>query len=98
MRKRRQPELISANIIQLDPIDCGSTVGYRIVKGRTLWAEIDLADCNRKIQWSFYSNNPKQGLAKIDIAIEFLTEFRTAWSTAVKTRAPRPRRKKVTNG
>lgn len=95
MRRRPQPELISANIIQLDPVDCGSTVGYKIVKGRDLWAEVDLSDCNRKIQWSFYSKNSKHGLAKIDRAIEILTKFRAEWQTAVRRRARRARKQKA---
>lgn len=92
-RKRSQPELLAASIIQLDPVDCGSTVGYKIVKGRDLWAEVDLSDCNRKIQWSFYSRNAEAGIVKIDKAIEILTKFRTDWAAAVETRVSRQRRK-----
>jgi hypothetical protein len=92
MRRKRTAVLVAANIVQLDPVDCGSTVGYKIVRGRNLWAELDLSDCNRKIQWSFYSID---GLGKIDRAIEMLTKFRTDWASAIK-KVPRKRRRKTT--
>lgn len=88
----RPKELIANNIIQLDPVDCGSTVGYKIVNGRNLWAEIDLSDCVRKIQWSFYA---KDGLGKIDRAIAILSKFRADWEHAITTKSPRPHRKKA---
>lgn len=93
--KKRKNKLIASNVGFIAPLTCGSTVGYKIVEGsRQTWAEVDLTDCNRKIQWSFSTSI--EGVEKIDKAIALLTEFRAAWVEAVANRPkPRTRRKKV---
>lgn len=81
------------NVVAIDPTDCGSTVAYSITGRckRGLSATVDLADCNRKIQWYFYGND-ESGTEKIDAAIAMLEEFRAAWIAA---RAPKRVTKKV---
>lgn len=71
-------ELLDANIKYIDPLDCGSTVGYRIfLKGNQgegkVSAEVDIADCGRTVSWSFYGDDIME---KIDNALELLTSFR----------------------
>lgn len=72
-------------IVMIDPTDCGSTVGYSIVRrvSRGTSATIDLADCNRKIQW-YFSARDASPTAKIDAAITLLQEFRAAWLKALR--------------
>lgn len=89
-------KLIAANIGFIDPVSAGSTVGYKIVEGsRATWAEVDLTDCNRKINWSFYASN-SDDVAKIDRAIAMLTEFRDKWAEVVAKPRPVKRRRKKT--
>ena len=85
MRKR---ELIAANIAQLDPLDCGSTISYSIRRGKYgICAEISLSDCNRMINWYFDRHS---GPHKIEAALSVLTEFQEKYNAALKLR----RRKK----
>jgi hypothetical protein len=86
-------KLIASEIAYLDPLDCGSTVGYAINKGRHgLHGNIDLSDCNRHITW--YFGNNKSSLNKIDKAVELLTNFKNEFAKAQKvTRVRRPRKK-----
>jgi hypothetical protein len=88
MTARITRKLIASEITYLSPLDCGSTIGYSITKGRRgLHGNIDLSDCNRHITWSFYKNN---GISKIDKAIELLTNFKNEFAKAQKTfRKPR---------
>lgn len=70
--------LLHVDIKYIDPLDCGSTVGYRIfLKGaegkEQVSADVELADCGRTINWGFYGNNQME---KLDNAIEILTSFR----------------------
>lgn len=51
---RRTRKLVKADIRQIDPLNCGSTIGYSIIEGRRgIYADMDLTDCNRKITWNF---------------------------------------------
>ena len=85
MRKR---ELIAANIAQLDPLDCSSTISYSIRRGKYgIRAEISLSDCNRMISWYFGHSS---GTHKIAAALAVLTEFQEKYNAALKLR----RRKK----
>lgn len=79
------------NHVYLDPSECGSEVGYYITTsdytdkktGKTEYsinATVSLADCNRKIDWSFHS----EAVDKIDEAIAMLQEFRKKYLTAKK--------------
>lgn len=65
----------------IDPLNCNSTVSYKISTDSyaRLSAEVELADCNRKINW--YFDGDKSGVAKMDAAIAMLKRFRTALAT-----------------
>lgn len=70
------------NNVFIDPESCGSSVGYYIVVNEytptgkptkySVQAEVVLADCGHKIDWSFGDG----ALDKIDVAIAMLQEFR----------------------
>jgi len=82
---KRTRELLASDIALIDPLDCGSSVGYVITKSRHgLSAEIELTDCNRKIQWYFSSD--VGAVAKIDKAINLLENFRAAFIKARRGR------------
>ena len=79
------------NHVYLDPEDCGSEVGYYISTseytdkktGKTTYslsATVSLADCNRKIDWSF----GERKVEKIDAAISMLQEFRKKYIATEK--------------
>jgi len=73
--------LYASEISYLDPLDCGSTVGYTVRRGRRgVTGEVDLSDCNRKIEW-YFSSAP-DSIKKIDKAIEILQRFREEFSKA----------------
>jgi hypothetical protein len=83
MRKRK---LIASDIILLDPLDCGSTVGYTVRRGRHgVDGDISLSDCNRKIEWFF--SNDSGSVEKIDRAIRILQGFRAAFIKATRRKA-----------
>jgi hypothetical protein len=89
---RRKLEALGSRIEYIDPADCGSTIGFSIVRGRRLSATIDLADCTHKIQWYFYGT--EDGVSKIDRAISVLEDFRVQWlAVCAKVRKPRPKRR-----
>ena len=69
----------TSNIIYIDPEECSSTIGYTIKADTYFEANIDLADCNHKIAWSFSDDT---GVEKVDLAIEILLEFRSAYTKA----------------
>lgn len=80
--------VLANDIIMLDPADCGSTVAYTIVRDRLgVSSTVELADCNRKIEW-YFSHRNADAVIKIDRAIKLLTDFRAA---LVKAR-PRARK------
>jgi hypothetical protein len=87
MRIRRK--VLASEIHYLDPADCGSTIGYAVVKGRRLSASVTLSDCNRQIEWWFGKDVP---IAKVEIAIQTLQNFKDALNNA------RGKRTKKTNG
>ena len=95
MRKTRK--LIKANITHIDPLNCNSTIGYTIIerRGLGLYADMDLADCGRKITWGFAKRDGNGVLAKIDKAIAIMQEFRTEWLRAVARRQARPRKRRA---
>ena len=52
--KNDEVKLVAANSVQLDPMYCGSMIGYTIVlNGESLTGSITLTDCNHMIGWSF---------------------------------------------
>lgn len=78
----------------IDPENCGSSVGYYIniedyenKKDNTtkyhMMANVVLADCNHKIDWSFGEGS----VEKIDAAIKMLQEFRKKYLETEKTLA-----------
>ena len=69
----------ASEIVFLDPLECGSTIGYQIQKGDCVEGSVDLSDCSRKIMWYFYKNTP---IEKIDRAIAVLTNFRNELTKA----------------
>lgn len=85
-------KLIASEIGYLDAADCGSTVGYKLItstpyagKGNvtpSFYAEVDLTDCGRKINWTF--RNSTDALAKINKAITLLTNFKKEFVKAQK--------------
>lgn len=73
-------KLLAQGIIQLDPLDCGSSIAYAVSRRRYgLTGDVDLSDCNHKIHWYF----GKDDLGKIDAAINILVEFRQAYAAAI---------------
>lgn len=88
MRNKKNVE-IASRIEYIDPACCDSTVGFTIIKGRRgMRGNVDLTDCNRKIQW--YFSNDIDSVRKIDKAISILQSFRTTFVGA--------RKKKKTSG
>lgn len=75
----------------IDVTECGSIIGMDIhTRGTRLMGNIDLSDCNRKIQWYF---SHETGTEKIDTAIALMKKFRAVWVKAVaSTPSPRKRR------
>jgi hypothetical protein len=91
----KKRKLLQAEIEYLDPLNCGSTLGYNIVDGRRgLYGDVDITDCNRKVTWNF-SVSDENPLAKIDCAIGLLIRFRSKLdlelSKAKKRRPRKPR-------
>lgn len=81
----------AANVKYIDPSDCGSTVGYRIHNNRTedfeyhyAYADVEIADCGRKVNWSFNFENFEDSLVKVDNAIVMLQEFKREFVKASK--------------
>ena len=79
-------KLIAANIVQIDPINCASTVSYRIVEeSYGLESSVTLTDCTDTITWYFGKSS---GPDKIDIAIKMLQEFKKKHALAIKNHIP----------
>lgn len=76
MSTKHDPKVYANNIKFIDPISCGSTVGYTIYVERYggFYGTLHLSDCTRKIEWSF--DEKPESLHKIDEAINMLSEFR----------------------
>lgn len=76
LRKKTKRQLFASEIAYLDPMNCNSTVGFTVKRGRRgqMYATVELADCNRKIEWYFENN--AGSVAKIDKAITLLVRFR----------------------
>jgi len=87
--------VLAAESAHIDPIDCDSTVSYRILRnshedsktGETRFrisATVQLADCSRKIDW-YFGGDHKQQLAKIDKALSMLRQFRKELNSALSS-------------
>lgn len=84
---RSKPKLVASNSIYIDPLNCDSTISYKVVDGpRSTWGNVQLADCNRKIEWYFGTDEP---IEKIDNAIKVLEEFRKSLIEAKANRIVR---------
>ena len=83
----RKAKLYASEIVYLDPLGCGSTIGYRIGKGRRghYWGDVELTDCDKRITW--YFSKDRRAVAKIDKAIEILSRFREAFIKAHRRKA-----------
>lgn len=90
----KKRKLLQAEVEYLDPLNCGSTLGYNIVMGRRgLYGDVDITDCNRKVTWNF-SARDENPLAKIDKAIGLLIRFRSKLDlelSRIKKRRRKPR-------
>ena len=85
----KENQILAAKSEYIEPIGCDSTVSYKVIGGKYQTAgTVTLADCGRKIDWSFYEDTP---VSKIDKAIELLQEFRTV---LIESRKPAPRIKR----
>lgn len=91
-KKRREPKVIAVDSSYIDPLGCDSTISYKVILGsRRLYGTVQLADCNRKIEW--YFDNDRKALPKIDAAITMMAKFRAAFAAAMKeSRQPRKKR------
>ncbi len=91
---RKKRKLLQAEVEYLDPLNCGSTLGYKIIDGRRgLYGDVDITDCNRKVTWNF-SARDEDPLGKIDRAIGLLIRFRSKFDlefSRVKKRRRKPR-------
>ena len=86
------PKVIASSSVYIDPVGCDSTVSYKVINGSNhVWGSVQLADCSRKIEWSFWKNDK---VDKIDKAIETLKEFRTTFVAAQLARRKRAKRVK----
>ena len=82
------------NHVFIDPEECGSSVGYHLTLSEFtsknsspefyVSATVVLADCNRKIDWSFADLEANKNIEKIDAAIGMLQEFRKKYLDAHK--------------
>lgn len=79
---------VSSQSVYIDPANCSSTVSWRIYENyEHLNGEVEIADCNHKVSWSFDEGGDTSGLEKIDVAIAALMEFRKAFSVTLRERA-----------
>lgn len=75
-REYRQPvpKVLSQNVQYIDPTDCGSMVGFRIVDEDydtpSIQATITLTECSRMVSWGISCDDA--GLKKISAAIDVL--------------------------
>lgn len=92
--RSRTRKVIAHNSTYIDPLQCDSKVSYKIIDSSTrLWGSVDLTDCEHKISWWFSREEP---IAKLDKAIEMLTEFRVKMIEAQEERRKRRRKPAVT--
>lgn len=84
----------------LDPDNVGSSIRYRVTVYRgtsnRLCAEADvmLTDCNRSITWGAYGGDILALQARIDTAIEVLTEARNAVCTVAREYLKRSKKRR----
>jgi hypothetical protein len=89
----------------IDPVSCGSTVGYKVVIQKStyngessIYGSIELTDCNRRISWDLNSDDGgREAVDKIGNAIRLLTDARYAIIEANKRVAAANRRNQKEN-
>lgn len=88
---RRVPKVYAAASLYLNPTDCDSTISYKVIRTpRRLYCNMQLTDCNRKIEW--YFPNEVGSVKKIDTVIAALQDFRKAFTDAQKASIQRRRK------
>lgn len=89
------PKMHAARDVHLDPLHCGSTVGYRcgLSRWKVLTMGIRLTDCHKQIVWEF-DDNGHNALEKLDVAIAMLQEARAVWVKELAAHKKRFGRKK----
>jgi hypothetical protein len=81
--KKKIPDQVFAHkSVHIAPLDCGSTVSYRLSYHGYFTADIDLSDCSRKITWSF--GRQQHDIEKIDNAIKALQAFKKDYLKTLK--------------
>jgi hypothetical protein len=76
-KKEIPKRVITSHSEYIDPLDCGSTIGYTVcIQYNRVDANVHLTDCNRRIEWGFNKDSDGEALEKIDVAIEILAKFR----------------------
>ncbi|MFI5397631.1 MAG: hypothetical protein ACHQ9S_19000 [Candidatus Binatia bacterium] len=93
--KTRVPKQHGQRIVYIDPMNSGSTVGYRIetTKYNRLLCLIDLTDCNKRITWELNTRDTGRSAEKLDLAISMLIEARDLYNAALKQVKQRRRRR-----
>ena len=81
----RKPKVLATKVEFIEPLNCGSTVGYKIIDDdyedhSYFSSSIQLTDCSRMISWDVSVDS--NGVAKLDNAIRILTEAREELSKA----------------
>lgn len=83
--KPRKSKVLATRVEYIDPADCDSQIGYKIIdRRRRLQGDVGLTDCNRKITW--YFDDTPESLLKINRALAILTEFRDKFIVARRRR------------
>lgn len=86
-RKRYTRKVIASASAYIDPLNCESTVSYKVIDASTrVWGSIQLADCTRKIEWYFGDDI---SIDKISKAITMLNDFKEALIIAKEDRKKR---------
>ena len=81
----------ASRVDYLSPQDCDSTLGYVITSRRRLHANMQLADCNRKIAW--YFDDESDSLKKINNILKIVTAFKADFLAVQKKYHARRRKK-----
>lgn len=77
-------DVVASRAEFIDPADCDSIVGYKIINSSQPWGQLTLTDCSRKIDWQFYEGETPD--SKIEKAIAMLVEFRDQLKKARNTK------------
>lgn len=92
--KTVKPKLLADRSVHIDPLHCGSTIGYRLglSKYNVLTMGVRLTDCNKVIAWEFddYTDGTVE---KFDEAISMLQEARQIWVRELAAHKARKKKK-----